>query len=326
MLIHLDQERAAQQNRVGIMACGLTGSGKSTLLNIFLGEKQFKVGEREFDPSKTIVVQGHRTKERLVFDLYDTPGNDNERYEGIISECSDDVDLLVYCISASSVAGLDSDSNIAILKKLKSSLNETIWKRCVVALTFSNTIAERVRAKLPRDLGPRTVAEEFEQDVRIWKEKVYQIFRNAEIDVTENNIPVVPVGAANNKILKSDNNKWSVNLCHELYDRSPPDGKPVLHYFLIDPPFLQKLKVRLNDRFPTIAGAVGAGGAAGVAGAGIGATIGALAIGIPTFGVAAGVGLVLGGVIGGGVGVGVGAVTGTVIEAARGNNRAGSNE
>ena len=48
-----------------------------------------------------------------------------------------------------------------------------------------------------------------------------------------------------------------------------------------------------------------------------GAIIGALAIGMPTFGVAAGVGLVLGGLIGGGVGVGVGAATGTVIEAAR---------
>ena len=325
MLIHLDQERAAQQNRVGIMACGLTGSGKSTLLNIFLGERQFKVGEREFDQSKAIVVQGHRTKERLTFDLYDTPGDDNEQYEGIISECSDDVDLLVYCISASSVATLDSDSNTAILKKLKSSLDESIWKRCVVALTFSNMIAERVRAKLSPDSGPRTVAEEYEQDVRIWKEKVYQIFRSAEIDVTENNIPVVPVGASD-KILKSDKNKWLENICQELYDRSPPDGKPVLHYFLIDPPFSQKLKARLKDRFPTIAGAVGAGGTAGVAGAGIGATIGALAIGIPTFGVAAGVGLVLGGLIGGGVGVGVGAATGTAIEAARGSRRVSGSE
>ena len=41
-------------------------------------------------------------------------------------------------------------------------------------------------------------------------------------------------------------------------------------------------------------GEVAVGTATGAVGAGIGATIGALAIGIPTFGVAAGAGLVLG--------------------------------
>ena len=40
-------------------------------------------------------------------------------------------------------------------------------------------------------------------------------------------------------------------------------------------------------------------------GASVGATIRALAIGLPTFGVAAGAGLVLGGAIGGAIGVGV---------------------
>lgn len=79
------------------MACGLAGSGKSTLLNTFLGEKQFEVGAREFDQSRAIVVKGHRMKNQLTFNLYDTPALDNnDQYEAIIRECSDDVDLLVY--------------------------------------------------------------------------------------------------------------------------------------------------------------------------------------------------------------------------------------
>ena len=59
--------------------------------------------------------------------------------------------------------------------------------------------------------------------------------------------------------------------------------------------------------------AIGIGSTAAVAAGGVGATIGAvigaLAIGIPSFGVAAGAGLVIGAVVGGGIGVGVAGAT-----------------
>ena len=51
--------------------------------------------------------------------------------------------------------------------------------------------------------------------------------------------------------------------------------------------------------------AIGIGGTAAVACWWSGATIGALAIGIPSFGIAAGAGLVIGAVVGDGIGVGV---------------------
>jgi len=60
------------------------------------------------------------------------------------------------------------------------------------------------------------------------------------------------------------------------------------------------------------------GSVAAVTEAGVGATIGALAIGIPTFGAAAGAGLVIGGAIGAGIGGAIGTVgTGTAALAAK---------
>ncbi len=71
--------------------------------------------------------------------------------------------------------------------------------------------------------------------------------------------------------------------------------------------------------------AMAAGGSVGMAGVAIGGTtgalIGALAIGIPTFGVAAGVGLVLGLAIGGAVGGGAGTGIGVLIKKIREERR-----
>ena len=66
----------------------------------------------------------------------------------------------------------------------------------------------------------------------------------------------------------------------------------------------------IQENHPVLAGALAGGGTVGLAGAGIGATIGALVFGIPTFGSAAGIGLLLSGLVGGGVGVGLGTAAG----------------
>ena len=308
----LDEAELNREKRIGIMACGMSISGKSTILNALLKEKQFEVGAHE--SSKT-VVEGHKAKEQFKLDLYYAPepsfeDADNEPYETMITKYSDKVDILVYCISASTPS-LDSAQHIAVVKMLKSALKKSIWKHCVVVLTHSNSIFDRVKASTSSKKN-----KEYEEELKVWKEKIDQGFDNAGIIISDNEIPVVTAAANNIK-----------DLVEILYEISPPEGKPVVLYFLSNQTILKKVGERLKGRFPIIAAAVGAGGAAGVAGAGIGATIGALAIGIPTFGVAAGVGLLLGGLIGGGVGVGIGAATGTAIEAARSreSRRVGAN-
>ena len=72
-------------------------------------------------------------------------------------------------------------------------------------------------------------------------------------------------------------------------------------------PIVTTEESKIQKKFKAIAAAIGTGFVSGVAGAGVGATIGALAIGLPTFGVAAIAGLFIGAAIGGGIGIVVGA-------------------
>ena len=72
-----------------------------------------------------------------------------------------------------------------------------------------------------------------------------------------------------------------------------PEHQPILRNS-------QTVRNALEAKYVAGIGAVGVAGA--VTGAGIGATIGAVGIGIVSFGVAAGAGLVIGGLIGGAVG------------------------
>lgn len=169
-----------------------------------------------------------------------------------------------------------------------------------------------------------------------------EVFKTAGIHSAES-IPIVYTGTPTKPyLLETDTETWLAAFYFTVSENSPENGQAVLHFLNMQrfeknpykkdtviripiqdqkiPVNVEQQQILLNNlkkKFPTIAGAIAAGGMAGGSGAGIGATIGALAFGIPSFGIAAGAGLILGGLIGGGIGVGVGAATGKLVEKVR---------
>ena len=326
-----------------IMACGLTGHGKSTLLNGVIGRKMFKPGHST-TPETHQVMEFTEQCENSFITVLDTPGfNDLENEDQEIQEKCERVDTLLYCISIAECRITDATRNqiSTTVRRLKQVFNkkETIWKSCVVALTFANQAISRFED----DSEIEDVTSQFNFIVEDWKKEIQRILSKECID-NYNEIPIVATGVAKKpKLLRNDETAWLSTLWNTIYEESPDNGKAVLIHFNafrlsvshgdyspnepqeclkplhmqgieIKEPLKKKLMKTLERKFPTIAAAVGVGGTTGAAGAAIGATVGALAIGVPSFGVFAAVGLVLGGLIGGGVGTGVGVATGAAIE------------
>ena len=316
----------AGEKKVHIMACGLTGKGKSTILNGIIGEKLFKEGDTLND--ETVEVG---KKEKIVSDCnaeviaYDTPGfhKDEDEYTRKIKEHSKDVDVLIYCISVEPPRAV-MDKDIKLLKLLKSALDADIWKHCVIVLTFANTIISTLQQQ-----GIKDVKKNFKIKLSHWKGKVEVALKEAAI-MNPDLIPIVTAGISRKPSFFNDERSWLSELWFTILGKLSNDGQMALllmnnerikvtgdvepkmdaaEQALIMPhgTWFQKHKIKI------LSGGAGASTVAGLAGAGTGATIGALAIGIPSFGVAAGVGLVLGALIGGGIGVGAATATTAVI-------------
>ena len=328
----LDEEKV-----IRIMVCGLTGADKSTILNGLVGRKVFTEGDilsHETTEITTHTIREPNCNAEVI--VYDTPGfcdasgNEEEYIRSVKEKCSN-IDVLIYCLSVCSTRAI-MDNDIATLKQLKLALDTDVWKRCVIVLTFANAIVSVLEQKKTWN-----AKDEFRKKIEQWKNEVHKSFKEAGIDSA--NVPIVLAGCRNKPSLFGGSKVyWLSQIWYAIFDRTSTDGKIVLllinsHRFkshedidssaeIFDQPIVvEREPTWLKKHFPKllgIAGIAGAGGAAGATGAGIGATIGALAIGIPSFGVAAGVGLLLGAAVGGGIGIGVSAVTAVAIAKIKG--------
>jgi hypothetical protein len=192
---------------------------------------------------------------------------------------------------------------------VESTAYKDIWKRCMFVLTFAN--------EYEASLGEQgDKMRRFDCRREEWKKMFKQILNDSKVYIP---VKVCISGFRETKLHNSDH--WLSDIWLAAFQTLPKNG--ALALLRINAFRFVKAALISDDLHPAeqliiidqslplinstgaVAGIGAAGAASAVTGAAIGGTIGALGIGIVSFGVAAGSGLALGIVLGSAVGLGV---------------------
>ena len=307
-----------------IAVCGQTTPGKKLICNGLLGKEIIQEGDWEADNTSCVNSIPNKVPDKNMETTicyvhgFDASLN-NVTADQYISEVKDhclDADLLLYCIEIEKTSDKFL-SDRETLKQLKLCLNSSVWDHCIFVLIFPNPI------NFKGDIIKRsTCGKTDEAYIEEWTGRFKSVLKNIGISNKPN---ILTAGDAVAFSLLDNKKYWLSDLYGMAKGLVGEMQRDVLiqlnaHRCMIE----SEVKIKFFDeeditRQPIVVSdgseelkkdiatgtaiAVGVGTATGAVGAGIGATIGALAIGIPTFGVAAGAGLVLGGAIGGMIGV-----------------------
>lgn len=141
---------------VKIVLAGKSGAGKTTLIRTLFDMKD----DTEEDSAK-VVSAGHLTTEYskttftrhgVTIEVTDTIGlveeKDQRKQELIkLAEFTGGrADILVYCLSVDPAVKFRY-SNPGIMQSLQETFGKSIWRQCIVALTFSNNAWDRINKK-----------------------------------------------------------------------------------------------------------------------------------------------------------------------------------
>ena len=110
--------------------------------------------------------------------VWDTPGlydgtQDQEAYvQEMIDKCSQNIDLMIYCINSSVTRFVEGTENpeASVIRTLTAAFGEKIWKKTVIALTFANII-ENFNVSWSR-LCPSEKAKKFDAEILKFDRKV----------------------------------------------------------------------------------------------------------------------------------------------------------
>lgn len=349
--IGLDADEQAQfredvdivDKKMSILCCGPTGSGKSTLLNGLMGEQKWTYSPDRFNVGDSLqrgtagVDEQTFTKNNVKITVWDTPGleggaNDQRYLQEIKEKCAH-FDLFLYCIKITETRATDLFDEKSSLTKFSELFGvKKLWKHAVVVLTHANCLLADIREDLEQESGEDVdqsiVERKFAERVHMWKKKIRRRLKDLGFKKA-NKVPVIPSGIAAkphlpgyphwfSKVFEKvvDRMKYEarlayLQLCNErMVQEGEVDQESIGTKEIHEQPFVISLKFKIAAGLAS----TGVGAISTLTGAGIGATIGALAIGIPTFGVFAGGGLVLGAAIGAGIGLGTSVATALAIK------------
>ena len=306
---------------IRVCVCGRTGEGKSQLCNSLVGTNECIVSDG-LDP-ETQEVEFHEFEwehegSKLKLKVYDTPGffdgNDADKYLNNIKQKCPDPHVILYCISCSSNSVSRDKSTITTLGKV---FGPAVLEHIVLISTHADVLSQGKEG-----INEATWREEYSKKTGGRRDSLRRTLKSA---LQDKEVPVIFSGLSKTKKIRGDqhNRPWLAQVLYEILKQvdelSSFKALIETHPYVEYTDYLEELLTRTSDSKPPrsnngnqsnkaavgVAVVVG-GGATAAIGAGIGATIGAFAIGAPTFGVAAGAGLVIGGVIGGGIGAVVG--------------------
>ncbi len=301
---------------IKVCVCGRTGEGKSQLCNSLVGSNKFVVSGG-IDP-ETQEVEFHEFEwehegSKLKLKVYDTPGlfdgNDADKYLNNIKQKCPDPHVILYCISCSSDSISRDKSTITTLGEI---FGQAVLEHIVLISTHADVLSQGKEG-----INEATWREEYSKKTGGRRDSLRRTLKSA---LQDKEVPVIFSGLSEMKKIRGDqhNRPWLSQVLYEILKQvgelSSFKALIVAHPYVEYTDYLEELLTRTSDSKPpqsnngnqsnkaAVGVAAVGGGTTAVIGAGIGATIGALAIGLPTFGVAAGAGLVIGGVIGGSIG------------------------
>ena len=311
------------------LAVGKTGVGKSTLLNALTESNEFLSSSNRREAGTKIITRYQFVRNGVTITAWDSPGfqdgsGKDEVYKKELKEHCSNVDSVLYCISLKETRA-DLGEDASALKQITDALSVEVWKKCVVVLTFSNTLEKRL--KLDNEAKHEEL---FAERIESWKQKVYAALRECSIkESVINRIQVVPAGHLK-RVHLPGTNYWLSNLWIKIFVSVQNELARVAFHKANEDRIVSSKEGEKHSPYAIVltkedVATIAAGGTVGAAGAAVGGTtgalIGALALGIPTFGAGAAVGLVLGLVVGGTVGGGVGTGVGALVKKIRAKRR-----
>lgn len=311
-------------NKIYILVVGTSGDGVSTVLNGLFGEEKYRSCENtnEFTVLESIFRIRSAVNVTVIdcrnlhANLMSIESNMNKVIEKVKPHGIPD--LILYSQKMGEnidvVSQMKHKSVMARLTAAFANLDESraykdIWKRCLFVLTFANEY--EISLNEQRDKEKRFNRRWYE-----WKMTLKQTLNDSKVYVP---MKVCIAGFRESKLHQSDH--WLSDIWLAAFLTLPKSGAlallrinafrfvqaalsfedihPAEQFIVIDQ------SVPLINNAAAIAGIGAAGTASVVTGAAIGGTIGALSVGIVSFGVAAGSGLALGIVLGSVFGLGV---------------------
>lgn len=311
-------------DKICILVVGTSGDGVSTLLNGLFGEE--KCQSREITEEFTVLVHTYEIRgivKVTVIDCRNLHAN-LMSIDNSVSKVIETVkpygspDLIIYSQKmGENIDVVSQTKHKFVIARLAagfatldgSRAHKDIWKRCMFVLTFANEYEASLNEQKNKEKRFNSRREE-------WKKIFKQALNDSKVFVP---VQVCIAGFRESKLHNSDH--WLSDIWLAAFLTLTKSGAlallqinafrfvkaalisedlhPAEQLIIIDP------STPIINSTGAAAGIGVAGAASAVTGAAIGGTIGALGIGIISFGVAAGSGLALGIVLGSAVGLGV---------------------
>ncbi len=130
-----------ENNKIVVVAVGLPRRGKSTLL-----KNLFEVDNHKSQTTSSSIIGNKVTRDGFIFKYYDSPalGCIDKNNQETLAKIKKSVKkysnfILLYCLGVGPGSAIARDDE-TIVSQLTEEFGGDVWKRCLLALTFSDSI------------------------------------------------------------------------------------------------------------------------------------------------------------------------------------------